>query len=353
MRLEAREVSVRYGAQQALAAVTLSAEPGRTLAVMGPNGAGKSTLLRVMGLLLAPDAGQVIVDGVAAGPAEAGRLRGRVVCAFQDPLVVHGSVRHNAELGARLAGHPDASRRGQEAMERMGIAALAERSAASLSGGEKQRLALARCLALDPPALLLDEPFSGLDAPARDALLRDLAPTLRGRTSIVVTHHRDEALRLGEDLAVLLAGRVRQVGPIARVLANPIDSEVAGFLGVENLLKGRVVEEREGTIVVDIAGRRLVAASAARHGEVTVCVRAEDVLLAPATGAAPVLSASNVLDGEVRSRAHLPPVIRVEIDVGFPLIAFATESGLAAVGAVVGSRVRAIFKAAAVHVLPE
>jgi tungstate transport system ATP-binding protein len=352
MRLEARGISVRYGATVALDNASVSVEPGRTLVVMGPNGAGKSTLMRVLALLQPRDGGEVLVDGVSPTPATAGRLLGRIVCSFQSPLMVKGSVRFNAELGARLAGKTEAGRRAAEAMDRLGVARLADRRAADLSGGEKQRLALARCLALEPEALLLDEPFAGLDAPARDALAHDIAPVLRGRTSVVITHHRDEALRLGDDLAVMIAGQVRQAGPAARVLANPADPQIAAFLGVENLIRGRVVAESAGTITVESSGRRLIAASVTRQGEVLLCLRAEDVLLAPPDGPAPTLSASNVIEAVVSALRPAPPVIRVELDAGFPLIALATEAGLAAVGAKVGGRVRAVFKAAAVHVLP-
>lgn len=352
MRIEVRGVGVRYRAVEALAGVSLAASPGRTLAIMGPNGAGKSTLLRVMGLLEPPSSGAVRVDGRDVDATQARGLLGRVVCLFQDPLVLAGTVRFNAELGARFARRPDAAGSAAAAMGRLGLSALARRRAASLSGGEKRRLALARALAVEPEALLLDEPFAGLDAPSRDALLHDLAPVLRERTAVVVLHHRDEALRVGDEIAVLIGGRLRQQGPISQVFANPADTEVAAFLGAENLLHGRVVGTGDGTIAVEVGGQRVIAASAPRDGEVVLCLRPEDVVLAVAAGPPPAVSAANILEAVVGARTAAPPLVRVVLDAGFPLVAVATSAGLAAVGAETGARVRAVFKAAAVHVLP-
>ena len=160
--------------------------------------------------------------------------------------------------------------------------ALAERYPSELSGGERQRIALARALAPRPRLLLLDEPLSALDAPAREALRSGLRAFLAALDvpSVVVTHDRAEALLLGDRVAVVLDGSVRQVGPVDEVFSRPSDVDVARVTGIESVLPGRVVAESDGVVTVAIGDRRLAAADRVGvRGEVFACLRAEDVLL--------------------------------------------------------------------------
>jgi ABC-type sugar transport system ATPase subunit len=203
---------------------------GRTTALIGPNGAGKSTVLRLIAGLERPLAGRVSVGGLPGGADPA-----RVAYAFQAAAFVSGSVRKNMDLALRLRRLPGDVRahRIAEAADACGITPLLDRPARRLSGGEAQRANLARALALRAPVTLLDEPLSGLDAPGRRQLLHDLPALLRrfATTTIVVTHDRDEALRLADDLVVLIDGRVRAAGPRAMVFGAPPDAETAAFLG--------------------------------------------------------------------------------------------------------------------------
>ncbi len=202
---------------------------GRVTALVGPNGSGKSTLLRILAGLERPAAGTVALGGDSAG------RRGRVAFAFQKPVFLSGSVRSNLETALRLGGFGPGDRiaRIEAAAGACGIGHLLAREARRLSGGEAQRANLARTLALRAPVTLLDEPMSGLDAPARRQLLHDLPDLLRtfATTTILVTHDRDEALRLAEDLVILIDGRVRAAGPRAAVFGSPPDPETAAFLG--------------------------------------------------------------------------------------------------------------------------
>jgi len=232
--LELQGILVRYGGATIIEVPSLSVYPGEVLAVIGPNGAGKSTLLRVMGALESPAAGKVFFQRREVTRHNRLPVRRRMASVFQEPLLLNASVYENAALGLklrRLDGRA-AEQRVLPWLERLGIAHLARRQARSLSGGEAQRTSLARAFVLDPELLLLDEPFSALDPPTRDELLLDLETILRetGITTVFVTHDRNEAYMLGNRVAVVIGGRVLQIGATAEVFAQPVNEEVARFV---------------------------------------------------------------------------------------------------------------------------
>ncbi len=176
----------------------------------------------------------------------------------QDAPLLEGTAAANVErpLALRGIGARERRRRAGALLESMGLAELAHRHAKALSGGESRRVALARALVTDPAALLLDEPFNGVDDPARERLVAEIRAGARaaGRTLVLVTQRRDEALRLATRLIVIWQGVVRQDGPIEDVLARPADTDVARFLGLDNVLKGRVVGDDGDGVIVDLLG---------------------------------------------------------------------------------------------------
>jgi molybdopterin-binding protein len=239
-------------------------------------------------------------------------------------------------------------------LARLGVAHLARRRARTLSGGEAQRVTLARALVLEPDVLLLDEPFSGLDAPARAALLADLGAILRAdrTTTVLVTHERGEALALADRVAVLMAGRLRQVDATSRVFYAPAAEDVARFVGVETLVAGRVVKSDGAVSSVAIGDRVVeVAVPVAVGADVRIGIRPEDVTVV-LPGAVPrASSARNALEGVVAAVTASTHAVHVTIDVGFPLVAAVTARSAAELGLIPGSRVLALFKASAVHVI--
>ncbi|MHA6619103.1 ABC transporter ATP-binding protein [Pseudonocardia sp. DLS-67] len=217
---------------------TLDVGAGEALAVLGPNGAGKSTLLRALGRLgRLHRTGEVLLDGRPAGSRE---LRGAVAAVLQRPILRHGTAAANAAAGLRLrgVGRAEARRRSAPWLDALGIGHLASCPARTLSGGEAQRVAIARALAVAPRVLLLDEPFAGLDAATRADLLADLRAVLGGldTATVLVTHDRHEAVALAGRTALLVAGRIRQLGPTGRVLDEPVDVDCARLVGFTNLL---------------------------------------------------------------------------------------------------------------------
>ncbi len=348
-------IRVARGARTVLDVPELAVDAGEVLAVIGPNGAGKSTLLRVMGLLETPSAGSVRFQGERVSARDGLAVRRRMASVFQDPLLTDATVRDNVALGLGFRG-TDAARgapRVAEWLEQLGVAELADRRARTLSGGEAQRTALARALVLEPELLLLDEPFSALDQPTREALIEDLARILRRRrtTTVLVTHERGEAQALGDRVAVMLGGRLRQVDQAGQVFRAPVSEEVARFVGVETLLECRVRSVGEGLAVLEAGKQTIEVAQPAEPGEwVRLCVRPEDVTLSARTGGTPS-SARNHLAGQIVRLAPSGPHVRVTIDCGFPLVALVTRRSVEELGFAPGAPVTAHFKATAPHLL--
>jgi molybdopterin-binding protein len=354
--LELNDVIVGRGGRVILDVPTLAVQSKEVLAVVGPNGAGKSTLLRVIGLLEGPDRGGVTFDGTRV---EGNRLkyRRRMAVVFQEPLLLDTSVEANVRTGLSLRGvnGREQKRRSDEWLERFGIARLAGRSARSLSGGEAQRTSLARAMVLEPEVLLLDEPFSSLDAPTREALIDDLDAVLSEQhiTTVFVTHDRAEALRLGDRVAVLMGGKVRQIGSPNEVFSSPVDEEVAAFVGVENIIPGRVRSVMDGLGAVEVAGGTVETATTLDAGaEVLVCLRPEDVVLRREADAYQSVSARNHVRATVTRVRSAGPYVRVEIDAGFPLVALVTKQSREDLSLSPGAMVLATFKATAVHLIP-
>ena len=259
--LELRDVVVRAGGRTILSVPRLALADASTTAVLGPNGSGKSTLLRAAAALLTPARGAVLLDGDAAARAD---VREATAAVLQRPLLRRASVRANVESGLRFrgVGRAERRRRGQVWLERLGIAALAERPAHSLSGGEAQRVSLARAFAVGPRVLLLDEPFSALDAPTRGELLAELREALAatGTAALLVTHDRHEAAAFADRVAILHDGELRQEGPAQQVLDHPADADCARTLGFDNVLPGRLLGSAAGEVAVPPGACRLTGA---------------------------------------------------------------------------------------------
>lgn len=355
-KLSLRGLRRARGGRTVLDIEALDVLEGETLAVLGPNGAGKSTLLQLIALLERPDAGEILMDGRNAGRDRLA-LRRRMALVFQEPLLLDTTVEGNVVSGLSLRGAPRSERPGrvQLWLERFGIAGIAKRSARTLSGGEAQRTSLARALVLAPELLLLDEPFAALDSPTRQTLIDDLERVLAEArcTTILVTHDRAEALRLGHRVAVLIDGRIRQLGTPDEVFGSPADEEVAAFVGVETIVRGRIEWCEDGLAQVTIGDRELTAASLLeQESEVLVCLRPEDVIVAPPDEPASRTSARNHMPATVKRVVTSGPYVRVELDAGFPVVALVTRQAREELGIERGAEVSVTFKATALHLIP-
>jgi multiple sugar transport system ATP-binding protein len=219
---------------RAVDGIDLATEPGEYLVLLGPSGCGKTTLLRTIAGLERPTAGDVLIGGeVVTDLPPAAR---QIAMVFQSyALYPHKTVTANITFPLKTAkvDRAERERRARAAAEKLGIDGLLDRRPRELSGGERQRVALARALVREPQVFLLDEPLSNLDAKLRTSARDELKRFQReiGVTTVYVTHDQVEAMGLGDRIAVLSAGRVRQVGPPAEVYDHPADTFVATFLG--------------------------------------------------------------------------------------------------------------------------
>ena len=238
MSLDIQGISKSFGSQAPiLREISLTVDNGEFLALLGPSGSGKTTLLSVISGLVQPDEGRLFLDGEDITDLPAGRRRFGTV--FQSyALFRHMTVAENVGFGLRVAPRSTRPSRGERAarvaqlLEAVGLADLGDRYPAQLSGGQQQRVAMARALAIKPRLLLLDEPFSALDAQVRlslRAMVRDL-PRKLGVTAILVTHDQAEAFAIADRVAVMNAGRIEQIGSPETLAASPHTGFVREFL---------------------------------------------------------------------------------------------------------------------------
>lgn len=331
--------------------IPLEASPVTVL--FGPSGSGKTTLLRVLAGLETPDEGSVSMNGVAWFDAVRGvnvtPQKRRAAVLFQDyALFPHLTAAENAAFAAPQG-------RAAALLERFGLKELAGLYPRQLSGGQQQRVALVRALGADPALLLLDEPLSALDARTRVRTRRELRRLLveSGVHSIVVTHDRAEAIALGDWMAVMVAGRIRQTGPVGEVFRHPADAQVAECAGVENVLAAKVVGRAGGLVTVAVGPVHLDAVErdgpAPAAGAVFACIHAEEVAIA--RDSSQVSTIRNRVAGEVRSVALEGPLARVELDCGFPLVAVVTAQSAADLELKPGDRVCAVVKTTALQLV--
>lgn len=324
--LTVQNLQVEINGQTLLTVPTLQILHGEILVLLGANGAGKSTLLQTLAFLRTPTAGNLQFDGEDVSLyAPSLAFRRRLAVVFQEPLLFDTTVEANVASGLKLRGVTTTITRERvtQWLERLGISHLSHRQARTLSGGEAQRVSLARAFVLEPDFLLLDEPFSALDAPTRESLT-DLFHRLQRQTrttTLFVTHDRREALRLASRIAVMERGAIVQIGTPEEVFSQPVSETVASFVGIETILRGTVASQREGFAEVDVGtGKRIAVVSSLTPGNnVTLCLRPEEVTLLALSEAATPSSARNYFPAQVTRILPWGSMFKVHLDCGFPL----------------------------------
>ena len=334
-----------------LAIAALDIRQGEIFSIIGPNGAGKTTLLNIFGLLQEfKDGGLEIAGKDARDPANKTSLRRDMAYVFSRPYLADDTVYNNVALPLKFRGARDS---GAVAgmLELFKIAGLKDRNANQLSQGERHRVSLARAFVTRPRLVLLDEPFSSLDARGKEAIVRDLRKIIRaaGTTVALVTQDQGEALALADTMAVMQAGRVLQQAVPQEIFSKPASKDVADFVGIETILAGEITGKSENLCSVTAGDRTLEVVSECDKGDsVFVCVRPEAVSVSKTAEAN---SARNHFKGRINSAEPWRLEYKLVIDCGFNLIAAVTKQSVDNMGLKAGDEVFASFKATAAHLI--
>lgn len=332
--LHCTNVAKSYGAHEVLHDVDLVVPTGTITAILGASGSGKTTLLRLIIGFIAPDQGTIAVDGsvvsAAGGLHLAPDKREIGYVAQEGALFPHLTVAKNVAFGL-ARGERRAGARTSEALDLVGLgSSYADRRPHELSGGEQRRVALARALAPKPRVVLLDEPFSGLDAHLRSETRTAVTDALAaaGATAVLVTHDQAEALSMGNEVAVLRSGRLAQTAAPTTLYRAPVDLDVARFVGDAIIVPGTA---RSG--VVDCALGRLSVPDAAAAGKVQVMIRPEQVRLVPR-------DAENAVPADVLGHSYYGPhsvvQLRLRDDTHTTLSTRTSDFPVADAGEIVG-----------------
>ncbi len=270
------QLTKQFGDVRAVNQVSLDVADGEFLCILGPSGCGKSTALRMIGGFELPSDGDVLIDGVSVVDLPP-NLRPTAMVFQKYTLWPHMRIFDNIAFGLRLRRmpRPEIESKVNDALALVGLAKYGPRFPSQLSGGEQQRVALARALVLEPKILLLDEPFSNLDALLRVRLREELRRIQRQVriTAIFVTHDQEEALSLADRIAVMSKGQLEQLDVPSAIYANPRSLFVADFIGTMNLLPATQTDQKL------IVGSKLLTAPDSFNGQVTVAIRPEDVIV--------------------------------------------------------------------------
>lgn len=353
--IEINDLLIKRGNRPVLHVDHLSIKPHEVLSIIGPNGSGKSTLLLALSRLIKPDHGEILFQGKSISTIDELAYRRKIGFVLQDPLLMNELVFDNVAMGLRFRGMPSSMVNQQVNfwLDKMGISHLRKRPARSLSGGEAQRVNLARSFVLNPELLLLDEPFSSLDAPTRTRLLDDFHAVISSTktTTVFVTHDMDEALLLSSKVAVLFNGEIKQVGNPLDVFSAPKDPEIASFVGVETIIYGCVTKCEDGVVVVKYGDILLEGVGDFEIGRnVYYCLRSEDVTILSGRNGTET-SARNRLDGKVIRLMPQGPLMKVIVDCGFPVTSLITRASAVQMKLEIGKEVQTSFKATAVHLI--
>ena len=353
--LEVVSLEQRYGSKSALKSVSLAIEEGEILAIIGPTGAGKTTLLRLLDQLETPISGRIFLSGrdVTNSPKLRTEVRRQVGMVFQKPVVFNTSVRENVAYPLRIRHYSKkaVSEKVSVMLQMVGLRGYEKRNAKTLSGGETQKVAIARALVTEPQLMLLDEPTANLDPVSLNSIegLIQRVNQQYGTTMIMATHDMSQGQRLADRIGVMMDGELVQVGKPTEIFSTPKDIRVAHFVGVENILKGKIISNREGLVHIDIHGRNIEAIADHYPGdEVHLCIRPEHITLSLAGAST---SARNSFSGEIAGLALSGALARVEMDCGFPLVALITKQSAEELGLQIGKQAYVSFKATAVHVI--
>ena len=332
--------------------VDMELQTGAVNVIIGPNGAGKTTLLRIMGLLERPDKGVVEFDGQPVNKLHSRQmtaLRRKIAFVFQHPLILEGDVMRNMIYGLRVRKRNIESAAVEAILHKVGLQGKSGQEAKKLSGGEKQRLQLARVMLLDPELYLLDEPTANLDplsARTIETLITEIVAA--GKTVVLSTHNLVQARLLGQKLFFMKEGRIVYQGSGAEIFHRPISLDIAEFASAENIIHGEIRCEGEARFL-QANGLRIRVTTPLESGCAAGVIRAEDILISRE----PIVSsARNCFKGVITLVEEMGIILSVAVECQKQvLISFITRESAQLMDLRPGQEVYVTFKSTAVHVI--
>ena len=349
--IELKGVTKRYGEITALDDVSLGVGEKEVFTVLGPNGSGKTTMLRIMASIDEPTSGEVFFEGEKINDKNRSQARRRSTMIFQKTALFNTTVYKNVAYGLKLRGYSrkEIDEKVKEALGLVKLRGYEKRSAKKLSGGEQQRVSLARALALNTDLLLLDEPTANLD-PKNVSIIEETISRVNREydtTIVMATHNIFQAETLTTRVALLLGGKIAQIGAPREIFRGPSEG-LASFARLENVFSGTSRILREGTSVINVDDGMRIEAALRKSGKVTVFVRPEDIILSKKTMAS---SARNVFKGKIVEISDFGPVVKLKVDAGKEFVVQITKRSFVEMQLNVGSTVFLTFKASSVRLI--
>lgn len=349
--IELRNVTKRFGEVTALDSVTLRVLKGEIFTIVGPNGSGKTTLLRIIAGIDVPTTGEIHFKGRKVSEDSLGDIRRESTMVFQRTALFNTTVWKNVSYGLKLRGLPKAEvdSKAKEALEMVKLQGYEQRLAKNLSGGEQQRVSLARALALNTDVLALDEPTANLD-PRNVSIIEETISRVnreRGATVIIATHNMLQAENLTNRAALLTNGRIAQTGPPQEIFRAPSD-HLSGFARLENVFSGSSMVSEDGVSLIDLENGVKIEATMQKTGRVTVFVRPEDIILSKEKI---VSSARNMFAGEVTEVTDFGSTVELRVNAGKEFVVQITKKSFKEMQLNIGSHVCLAFKASSVRVV--
>lgn len=349
--VELENIYKNYEDLQVLHDINLKIKRGTSTALVGPTGSGKTVLLRLIDLLEKPSSGKVYFEGFDANESSNRRLniRRKMGMVFQKPLAFKATVYENVAYGLKVRRKTkDTDKKIKNILEVIGLEGYGNRNALKLSGGETQRLALARAMITDPKLLLLDEPTANLD-PISTTKMEELISKINQEfetTIIMTTHDLTQGQKLADEMVILNNGFISQTGTPDEIFRKPKNKFVADFIGIPNLMTGEVETTENGLISIN-TGLIKVYTLTEKRGTVNFSVRPDEITISKEKMQT---SARNTIYGKVREIVDTGSLIRLVINTGELFTVFITQKSLKELDISIGSDVWLYFKVHAVHV---
>lgn len=355
--IKIQNIRKEFGDAKVLTGVYEEIKRGEIFAIIGPSGQGKTTLLRILNLLETPSSGTILFDTVPIQNGGTTEIRRKMGMVFQSPVAFRESVFENIALGLRYRGFSkdEITAKVKKKLDEIGLVGYEDRKATTLSGGEKQRVSLARIMITEPDLLILDEPTANLDPVSTEVienLIRYYNQTY-GTTVIMSTHDLIQGQRLADRVAVMMNGRFVQSGTIFDVFTRPCSKDVAKFIGIGNILSGSVTLNESGLSMIDIQGVKIHAIGEMPVGtRVTIAIRPEDITLH--SGPDQKTSARNVIPGVIQSVRPFGIISLIDVKTGdITLSVQVTWQSIEELNLKPDIPVTLSFKAPAVHIMPD